>query len=226
VSAPVIEDIETVPADQLGDDDQAADPGTVVDFPAPERAQDAPYGYLADGRTPRGKPGPKGPRTPRSAAPPPKKTAPKRTAPPSSSTSSTKAKKSGRLEALVALASVPIFAGAMAGRTLLANAKTEPQQRQAVGILASAGALAKFAEPLLAGADQIASQNPNGWLSKLLDRATEVGPYAVIATPALGLIAQLGVNFGMVPLGLAAKLGAVDPAELAESVMHDLAGVE
>lgn len=225
---PVLEEVLTEPVDQvlpLVDPEKGHnewDGSQWVAAPA-EPPQEAPYGYLADGVTPRGKPGPKGPRGgTRQATAPPKRPAPKKTAP-SSSTSSAKAtKKPTRAELLVTLVGAPILAGAVVGKNLLMTAKTADEQNKAVAVLASVGAVAKHAEPLLTGLDQYAAQRPSGWLSKFLDKVTEVGPAAGLALPALALVAQIGVNFGMIPLGLASKLGAVDPHELAQSVLTDL----
>lgn len=173
-----------------GAGDAPADPPP----PAPDgKDPDAPWGRTSSGK-PRGKPGPKGPRTAR--------------APGRRSSSSS----SGRRRP-----QTPDYATGVKGLVQLVAAPLFMAGQKNVVALADAATLVAYAEPLGAGAQAVAESDAK--VAQLLDRILAVGPYAALLAPVMGLAVQLGVNHNVVPLEMGRGLGAAAPEEVIASVI-------
>jgi hypothetical protein len=86
-----------------------------------------------------------------------------------------------------------------------------------VAALADAATLTVYADPVADGFQQVAETDAR--VAAVLDRVMQVGPYAAIIAPLIGLVTQLGVNHRLVPEALGAQLGAMSPAAIIEHVM-------
>jgi hypothetical protein len=83
--------------------------------------------------------------------------------------------------------------------------------------LADAAALTAYADPLADGFQTVAENDAR--VAQVLDRVLQVGPYAAILAPLIGLVTQLGVNHGAIPTELGTQLGALPPDDLIAHVM-------
>lgn len=151
---------------------------------------DAPWGRTETGQ-PKRKPGP--PKGRRTGAPP----APGRT-PPRAPARAQRPDYRQSVFGLIQMIALPLgIAGAQTG---------------SVPLKADAAALALHAEPLADGVQIAAEQDPR--MAAILDRLLKAGPYAALMVPTLALLAQLGVNHGLLPLGLLAQIGVMPPEVL------------
>lgn len=150
-------------------------------------ADDAPFGYKADG-TPY-KVDPK-----RYRAREARKAAAKRA--PARATAATKAKASPYRDAvlgMIQIVSLPISLAAMRSDVFAADL---------IAIEASA-------EPIADAFDSLASQNDR--VAAALDKLGEVGPYGLVLAAMTPLILQVGTNHGLIPVG---TVGTEHPDEL------------
>lgn len=156
----------------------------------PGKDAGAPYGRDARGR-PRRKPGPKpGARAPRKSAAA-RPATPKRTA--------YQNHRDG-VAGILQLIAAPL---AIAG------------QKNPVA-LADAAAITLHTPAVADGLAQVAEQDSR--VAAILDRITQVGPYAAVIAPLVALGAQLAVNHSLIPRELGAQLGAHAPEAVIEHV--------
>lgn len=184
---------------------------TTVEFVAPTDTDDsspngaalendlfgeAPYGRRADG-TPKGKPGPKGPRK---SAPSPVGIA----APRPTKTSTPRKTRS-----------VPVavdYRAGVLGMTQLVAAPLALAGRINPAFAYDSLTISRYAPALAEAANNLAQQEPA--VAAALDKVLQVGPYGEIIGVALVMAVQMMVNHGKVSHEAVAGMGIVKPEEL------------
>jgi hypothetical protein len=211
---------------QLGDDDGPEDAA----------GDDAPYGYLKDGVTPRRKPGPP-PGAGKTMPPPPRRGrrtsrrggGPSTTTPRASSPSSgSKAARDPLIAGAEAILSIPAQAFSLAGlgmRLAAGRYPTGPDEKphpkavqlatHGFGFTADAAALMLHGPAIAEGLAEFADDIPA--MAGVLLKAAEWGGKSKLVTAVAGLFLQGLVNHGVMPAH--PLLGTVDPHTLIEQTM-------
>lgn len=174
-----------------------ADPETPMTVPT-GNGDPAPYGLTKDGK-PRGKPGPR----PGARAAPPKN---RPAGPPPPGRKPGPAKASGRPDyrpGLMGLAQIPMG--------LLAGIGTRNRK-----FLADAATCTIYVPPVVEAVNEIAQENEQ--VAAICERITAIGPWGLVVGPLVVMTAQILVNHGVVPVGIA---GTSDP----EAIIAHAAGM-
>lgn len=213
-------------------------PGSTLD-PEP-RTDDAPYGYLADGVTPRKSRAGRKPTATKPTPPPAKtKTSPaarKRSAgtpapapAPEPRTSSPRARRSAAvapddatisryqagIEKIIGTGQKALIGGGIA-------MKVRDQEKPATILLADAGALGALRGPFSRAVGELAAQNADTWPVRYLDKVLVASPYADAGMAALVCVAQMAVNHGLLPAGWVP--GTKKPEVLAAQLLAEMEG--